>query len=200
MPSPADYAQFEEEYLEGLDPRKRAKALISQQLFDDIWLVLHAPGAQCVGSPQFRWWVRKMFILALPNDLDEETPTDPGSLVPAMVPLEAPDTSRQTLPVVAHDGKRLAVREQIYDVLCVAHARAEHGGRDKTMAEVKRRYTWVPKDLIALFVKYCPTCMAKRTPLRSPPPTPASNISLTSQASVLAPTTPQESPCPRSRT
>ena len=67
------------------------------------------------------------------------------------------------LPVVVHDGKRVAIREQIYDIVCACHERVGHGGRDKTATEIRKMYTWIPKDLIALFVKNCPTCVWKRT-------------------------------------
>lgn len=42
-------------------------------------------------------------------------------------------TSRQ---VVCHDGKPVAMREQIYGILVRAHREAHHGGRDKTSALV----------------------------------------------------------------
>lgn len=43
-------------------------------------------------------------------------------------------TSRQ---IVCHDGKPVAMREQIYGILVRAHREAHHGGRDKTSALVK---------------------------------------------------------------
>lgn len=42
-------------------------------------------------------------------------------------------TSRQ---IVCHDGKPVAMREQIYGILVRAHREAHHGGRDKTSALV----------------------------------------------------------------
>lgn len=38
--------------------------------------------------------------------------------------------------VVCHDGKPVAMREQIYGILVRAHREAHHGGRDKTSALV----------------------------------------------------------------
>ncbi|EJF55910.1 hypothetical protein BD309DRAFT_836878, partial [Dichomitus squalens] len=142
MPTREEFSTMQEQYIGSLDGRKQAKALISQEMFDDIWLALHKPRDNKIGSPQFRWWVRKMFRLALPDDF--------GGLTPP-------------LPVVLHDGKRVAIREQIYDIMCACHERVGHGGRDKTANEIRKTYTWVPKDLIALFVKNCPTCVCKRT-------------------------------------
>jgi hypothetical protein len=46
-------------------------------------------------------------------------------------------TSRQ---IVCHDGKPVAMREQIYGILVRAHREAHHGGRDKTSALV--RLSW----------------------------------------------------------
>jgi len=38
--------------------------------------------------------------------------------------------------IVCHDGKPVAMREQIYGILVRAHREAHHGGRDKTSALV----------------------------------------------------------------
>ncbi|KAG0775288.1 hypothetical protein G6F22_013412 [Rhizopus arrhizus] len=64
--------------------------------------------------------------------------------------------------VVCHDGKPVATREQIYSILVRAHREAHHGGRDKTSALVRRRYSWIPKELIARFVRHCPFCISRR--------------------------------------
>ncbi|PHZ17101.1 uncharacterized protein RHIMIDRAFT_196692, partial [Rhizopus microsporus ATCC 52813] len=64
--------------------------------------------------------------------------------------------------VVCHDGKPVATREEIYGILVHAHREAHHGGRDKTSALVRRRYSWIPKELIARFVRHCPFCIARR--------------------------------------
>lgn len=47
-------------------------------------------------------------------------------------------TSRQ---IVCHDGKPVAMREQIYGILVRAHREAHHGGRDKTSALVRRYHS-----------------------------------------------------------
>jgi hypothetical protein len=46
-------------------------------------------------------------------------------------------TSRQ---IVCHDGKPVAMREQIYGTLVRAHREAHHGGRDKTSSLVSLSY------------------------------------------------------------
>lgn len=66
LPTYADYKRIETSYLLSLSPRKRDKALITQAMFDKIWDVLHQPEACTVETPQFRFWVRKMFRLSRP--------------------------------------------------------------------------------------------------------------------------------------
>ncbi|KAI0751993.1 hypothetical protein C8Q74DRAFT_346397 [Fomes fomentarius] len=171
LPTREEFAKLEEQYLASLDKSKKAKALVSQEMFDKIWLVLHFPDDCTIGTPQFRWWVRKMFALAHPDQLEDATlrtlqssPSD-GHVQVVMRECGTQNAAQQPrffLSVVVHDGKRLAIREHIYDIICVCHERIGHGGRDRTSAEIRKIYTWVPKDLILLFIKHCPTCVAKK--------------------------------------
>ncbi|KAG1119959.1 hypothetical protein G6F42_012857 [Rhizopus arrhizus] len=64
--------------------------------------------------------------------------------------------------LVCHDNKPVAMREQIYDILVNAHKEAHHGGRDKTSAIVRNQFSWIPKELVARFVRQCPTCINRR--------------------------------------
>jgi hypothetical protein len=137
FPTYAEYQSAESAYLFSLSHTKRRKALITQEMFDDIWDALHYPYVRIVDA-QFRFWVRKMFTL-----------TNSGH--------------DGTFPVVLHQDKPVAVREQLYEVLCYCHALALHGGRDKTCAAVRRHWSWVPKELIARFVMACPTCTYKKS-------------------------------------
>ncbi|KAG6377783.1 hypothetical protein JVT61DRAFT_14556 [Boletus reticuloceps] len=66
LPTYAEYKRIEANYLHSLSPRKRDKALITQAMFDKIWDVLHQPEACTIQTPQFRFWVRKMFTLSRP--------------------------------------------------------------------------------------------------------------------------------------
>ncbi|KAI0728808.1 hypothetical protein C8Q72DRAFT_973141 [Fomitopsis betulina] len=144
MPTPAQYKAIEEEYIHSLHPRKREKALLSQAMFDMVWDVLHDPLRSRVGSPQFRWWVRKMFVLSY-DSAEGESGGEAG------------------LPVVLHEDRPVALKEQIYEVLCYCHDRSNHGGRDKTTMVIRDHYSWIPKELVAQFVKACPTCVYKKT-------------------------------------
>lgn len=149
LPSRAEFAKAEAEYLASLSVKKKDKALITQKLFDDIWDVLHDRQHSKVRTPQFRFWVRKMFKLSA-----QAPPGDTG------------DTA-DLIPVVLHDGHPIAVQSQIYDIIGYCHQFCAHGGRDRTMAHVKTLYSWVPKELVAQYVKLCPTCKARYMPSAS---------------------------------
>ncbi|KAI0798176.1 hypothetical protein C8Q75DRAFT_688874, partial [Abortiporus biennis] len=147
LPSRQTYLEVEQSYMSSLHNKKKEKALLTQEMFDNIWDVLHEPTSVTILTPQFRYWVRKMFVLsdATPEDAHpqhDDAYTDP----------------KVSKPVVLHNGVPVAVKSQIYDILCFCHNVTNHGGRDRTTAEVHRHYSWIPKELIARFVKVCPTC------------------------------------------
>ena len=146
FPTYEQYVRIEEEYLSSLSERKQPKALISQSLFDKIYAVLQNGSEDRASTAQFRFWVRKMFVLAYPQtSFNHNT------------------TSQSPEPVVLHDKRAVAIKERLYEVLCYCHAIARHGGRDKTCATLRLHYSWVPKELTAKFVKACPTCTLKRS-------------------------------------
>jgi hypothetical protein len=43
---------------------------------------------------------------------------------------------------ICHEGKPVAVREKLFKILTIAHKQCQHGGRDKTSAQVRRIYSW----------------------------------------------------------
>ncbi len=50
-------------------------------------------------------------------------------------------------------------RECSYTYLVAAHQETKHGGRDKTHRQLELNYTHdIPKELVANFVRACPTC------------------------------------------
>ena len=145
FPTHEQYQRIEDEYLSSLSERKQPKALISQSLFDKIYAVLQNGSEDRASTAQFRFWVRKMFVLAYPQTSFSHS------------------TGQTPEPVVLHDKRPVAIKEHLYDVLCYCHAIARHGGRDKTCATLRLHYSWVPKELTAKFVKACPTCTLKRS-------------------------------------
>ncbi|GAA5986378.1 hypothetical protein JCM11641_005361 [Rhodosporidiobolus odoratus] len=134
FPSEAAYEEQIEEYLEGLNEKKRAKALMTRDMYAAILTILLDPNSTAQGTAQFRFWAKRMFRLVV-------TPT---------------------ANLVAHENRPVAVKDQIYAILVGTHGDSNHGGRDKTSAQVRRFYSWLPKELVSRFVRVCPTCIAKR--------------------------------------
>ena len=114
FPTKEKFEQLLNEYILSLSPKKRDKALIPQKRYDNIKAVLREPKCTTIESAQFRFWAKKMFRLN--NDGDANT--------------------------VCHEGRPVAVREKIYEALTESHKQAKHGGRDKTSAEVRKKYSW----------------------------------------------------------
>ena len=108
FPSPHKFNLMVLDYLRNLSPKKREKALLTQKMYDAVLAVLRDPKDTSTKTAQFRFWAKKMFNL-----------TQYGVDV-----------------VICHDLKPVAVKEQIYEVLCHCHGQAGHGGRDKTSAQV----------------------------------------------------------------
>ncbi|KAG0169912.1 hypothetical protein DFQ28_000908 [Apophysomyces sp. BC1034] len=140
-PSYEAFDAIVQEYLTNLSSKKRDKALVDQHRYSLILQVLKDPRNTAISTAQFRFWVKKMFQLVQLDGME----------------------------IVCHDNKPVAMREQIYDILVRAHREAHHGGRDKTSALVRRRYSWIPKELIARFVRHCPFCISRRNGSQSPP-------------------------------
>ncbi|KAK9365748.1 hypothetical protein V1509DRAFT_632001 [Lipomyces kononenkoae] len=118
-------------YISTLSSVKKNKSLISRQMYADIKTILRDAGNTQVGSAQFRFWARRNFELFR---------DDNGRVC------------------VMHKGKPVAVREELYDVLAVCHLVCRHGGRDKTLGQLREWHSRVPKNLISQFIKLCPTC------------------------------------------
>ncbi|KAI8339127.1 hypothetical protein BC941DRAFT_326316, partial [Chlamydoabsidia padenii] len=133
LPTPEDFRAIVDDYLNNLSPKKRDKALVDQHRYYLIQQVLRDPRNTAISTAQFRFWVKKMFQLQM-----------------------------GTMDIICHDNKPVAVKEQIYDILVRAHREAHHGGRDKTSALVRRKFSWIPKELVARFVRHCPFCITRR--------------------------------------
>ncbi|KAJ8516986.1 hypothetical protein ONZ45_g5770 [Pleurotus djamor] len=146
-PTYDQYKQVEATYLQSLTSRRRAKALITQATFEKIWVVLQNPDSTTAYCSAFRFWVRKMFTLGEP----------PETMIPGL-----PYHNDSPTLVILHDGLPIAIEEHMYDILCYCHEASGHGGRDKTCSFMRKRYSWVPKELVTKFIRQCPTCNIKR--------------------------------------
>ncbi|KAF9096361.1 hypothetical protein BGX23_011540 [Mortierella sp. AD031] len=96
-----------DDYLLSLSPKKREKVLLSNAMYQKILMVLLQPKNTQVSTAQFRFWAKKMFTLS----------------------------TTETHHIVCHNGKPIATKECLYDVLVYCHCKSSHGGRDKTSAE-----------------------------------------------------------------
>ncbi|KAK9378373.1 uncharacterized protein V2V93DRAFT_376053 [Kockiozyma suomiensis] len=132
LPTLSQCTALVDAYVETLSDVKKSKSLISRKMYDDILAVLIDEDLTTVGSAQFRFWARSNFALFR-------------------------DSDSQRLHIM-HKAKPVAVKEELYGVLALCHLAASHGGRDKTLAQLRAWYTRVPKNLIAQYIKLCPTC------------------------------------------
>ncbi|KAF9433073.1 hypothetical protein BGZ76_009911 [Entomortierella beljakovae] len=107
--SEEEFLGIAEDYLLSLSPKKREKALLTNSMYQKILMVLLQPKNTQISTAQFRFWAKKMFTLS----------------------------TTETHHIVCHDGKPVATKECLYDVLVYCHRKSSHGGRDKTSAEVR---------------------------------------------------------------
>ncbi|CEJ62075.1 hypothetical protein PMG11_10587 [Penicillium brasilianum] len=147
FPDVKEFDQLMQSYVDDLSVKKQDKALIHAKRARNIQTVLRDPKDTAVESAQFRFWVKKMFKLQT-------------------IGVGTTDCDK----MICHEGKPVAIREKLFKILTKAHQQCQHGGRDKTSAQVRRIYSWVPKELISRFVKICPTCQVRRGGSRLTPP------------------------------
>ncbi|KAK9464934.1 hypothetical protein V1512DRAFT_292940 [Lipomyces arxii] len=132
FPTYSQCTQLIAAYVETLSSVKKHKSLITKQMYDDIRLVLLDSAGTSVGSAQFRFWAKKNFALFREDS--------------------------QGRVLVMHKHRPVAVREELYMILSVCHMTCNHGGRDKTLGQLREWHSRVPKNLISQFIKLCPTC------------------------------------------
>ncbi|OAX78646.1 hypothetical protein ACJ72_07044, partial [Emergomyces africanus] len=118
FPDVVEFDQLVASYVQDLSVKKQDKALIHSRRARNIKTVLIDPKNTAIESAQFRFWVKKMFKLE-PND---------G---------RTPESKR----LICHEGKPVAIREKLFKILTRAHQQCQHGGRDKTSAQVRRIYS-----------------------------------------------------------
>ncbi|KAL4879993.1 hypothetical protein BJY04DRAFT_208284 [Aspergillus karnatakaensis] len=147
FPNVKEFDKLVKSYVDDLSVKKQDKALIHAKRARNIRTVLIDPKDTAIESAQFRFWVKKMFKLQAIGG-----------------------ASSDCRRMICHEGKPVAIREKLFKILTKAHQQCQHGGRDKTSAQVRQVYSWVPKELISRFVKICPTCQVRRGGGRLTPP------------------------------
>ncbi|KAE8348355.1 hypothetical protein BDV28DRAFT_161425 [Aspergillus coremiiformis] len=147
FPNVQEFDQLMKSYVDDLSVKKQDKALIHAKRARNIRTVLLDPKDTTVESAQFRFWVKKMFKLQVVGTGNSDC-----------------------TKMICHEGKPVAIREKLFKILTRAHQQCQHGGRDKTSAQVRQIYSWAPKELISRFVKICPTCQVRRGGSRFTPP------------------------------
>ncbi|GAA6013066.1 hypothetical protein JCM10207_006158 [Rhodosporidiobolus poonsookiae] len=138
LPDKSAFAEEVNEYINNLARPKQRKALVEDDLYDFIRTVLLNPTSSRYGNAQDRHWAKKMFELDASDD---------------RIVLHKGPKTQGLLP-------RVALKRELYNLICDAHLEVDHGGRDKTFKFIKPRFSHIPKELVARFVKICPTCTA----------------------------------------
>ncbi|KAF8591691.1 hypothetical protein K439DRAFT_1626681 [Ramaria rubella] len=146
MPTVDEYAAIQERFLSGLPADERSTVLIDSRIYVHVLDILTGRAVKDIRPAQFHSWALKTF------QLQRCTYT-----------LNHPEVVHESWDVF-HEGKKIALVEELYTILCRAHCECGHGGAEETIDEVRREWRFVPKDLIARFVEACPTCMEKYAP------------------------------------
>ncbi|BGP19994.1 hypothetical protein JCM10213_006771 [Rhodosporidiobolus nylandii] len=146
FPTRIDFAYAAEKYVNSLAASKRNKAIISPTLHALIYAVLTRPKDTSNGTASERHWAKTHFAL---------DPQHPGAIL-------HPAKNKKQPP-------RLAIASEVYEIIRQAHEDLGHKGRDKTFAQVKKRFSYVPKELVSRFVRMCPTCKILRQDAKGRP-------------------------------
>ncbi|CAF2044692.1 unnamed protein product [Rotaria magnacalcarata] len=125
-------------HIQNLEEKYRAKYVIKHEMYEDIILVLRDGW----GDPQFKYWVKKHFTLVKNGDI-----------------YVVYNKGNVSCPVVTY--------EEIYTKLYECHNRVGHHGRDKTWKEVKANYSWIPYDVVMIFIKLCDSCNSRHNFVKS---------------------------------
>ncbi|CAG8174027.1 unnamed protein product [Penicillium salamii] len=161
FPDVKEFDQLMQNYVDDLSVKKQDKALIYAKRARNIRTVLIDPKDTAVESAQFRYEALRVPSSLLLNQSGSGSRKCSNYKQWALV---------HQIKMICHEGKPVAIREKLFKILTKAHQQCQHGGRDKTSAQVRRIYSWVPKELISRFVKICPTCQVRRGGSRLTPP------------------------------
>ncbi|CAF1680811.1 unnamed protein product [Rotaria magnacalcarata] len=134
------YAKIDE-YINCLGDKFREKAVIKQQVYNDIMqCLLLAKGKKLdPHSPVFVYWAKQKFILIKIGNID--------------------------IVACVKSKKPVCVYEYFYNVIKERHTNISHGGRDKTIFELNFQYSFIPRFAIDIFMKQCIQCQT-RNPIK----------------------------------
>ncbi|CAF1106999.1 unnamed protein product [Didymodactylos carnosus] len=126
-----------------LNEKFRQKAVIKKDIFDSILKVLRAEKGKSVEgvNGSFVYWSRKNFILREISGVE----------IVCCVKFKQP----------------VCKYESFYNIVNESHEKISHGGRDKTLAEILAHYSWIPKIVVEIYLKYCISCQNQK-PVKTP--------------------------------
>lgn len=124
----------EARFLAPLSSAQRNKALISRANHELVASALNAVATLHDQSGYIRWAVNTFTLVHLPLGLR-----------------------------LHENGVPVAIQDELYDVLCTAHEAVAHDSFSATYAHLCASHAHVPRKLVAMFVKLCPTCLGARS-------------------------------------
>ncbi|KAL9111557.1 MAG: hypothetical protein Q9227_004045 [Pyrenula ochraceoflavens] len=179
-PAVNDFDAIVKNYIEDLSPKKRDKALITSQKARSIRYSLIEKKGTAVESAQFRFWARKMFKF---SPEDDKLPYEKKKIVHDEKPVAIREKLFKIL-TKAHEqcnhGGRDKTSGQVrhvyswyvkegYQVFDRSAAKDHIRTGCILVASAYDEYR-VPKELIARYVKICPTCRSRRGTAGLTPP------------------------------
>jgi hypothetical protein len=151
-----------EEILQQFLARKVRRCLVSQALYDEAVQILRNPENITISSKQTRRWVKQRLQLL--------------------------DMDGTSILFTKNENKKVAIKENLYDIICKCHEELMHVGYDKVHKEVifcaalkcvvhnyishhflhqiNYHYDFCPQGLVEMFVKRCTECLRKKTQTR----------------------------------
>ncbi|KAI5887633.1 uncharacterized protein SCHCODRAFT_02692297 [Schizophyllum commune H4-8] len=135
----------EARFLAPLSAAQRSKALISRANYDTIVAALDSTDPAVIASlrtseipderAHYIRWAANTFTLAY----------GPAGLR------------------LLENDRPVAVQDELYDILCAAHAAVDHGPFDATYEHLCAAHARIPRKLVAMFVRLCPTCLGAQS-------------------------------------
>lgn len=132
------YYQALEKHINSLSERFREKSVIKQSFYNDIVKCLLLPKEKPSGlfSAKFNYWVKQNFIII--------------------------NIAGVNIACCIKSRKTICIYESYFKVIGEAHANISHGGRDKTIFELNKQYSWIPRFAVELYLKQCLSCQTRK--------------------------------------